>query len=127
MGRRLGVVKLGGRNASDEVLAVLDVEVFMLGVFVFREQLPAEQITVELAGARWIGGAQVSPATSSIHVGNSSALVLVRLPHAKDGSRRILQHRHPARFANIESVLQPSPANLAGAVGRIVRAGDRDI
>src|SRR5271166_3743600 len=105
MCRSFGVVKFRRWNASDEVFAVLNVQVVMLRIFVFREKVPAEQFAVEPAGALRIRRAQISPTQSSIHVGNAGALVFVGLPDAKHRASGVLQHGHSARLAYVEGLL----------------------
>ena len=51
-----------GRNATDEVLAVLDVPITVRGVFVFFHHAPTKQVGIELAGPRLIRRAQIGPA-----------------------------------------------------------------
>src|SRR5271157_836567 len=127
VGWSVGAVKFGGRDASDKMLAVLDVQVVVLGIFLFQDHLPAEKITVKLACALRIGRAQISPAQGSIHVGDTDSLVVLRLPNGKRGSSRILQDSHAARIANVEGVHAYRSTSFRGVLDCAVGARDRDV
>src|SRR5271157_4828172 len=119
VGRSLGAVEFGGRNASDEMLAVLDVQVVVLGIFLFGDYLPAEKITVKLAGALRIRRAQIGPAQGSIHMGDTDTLVLVRLPNANTAPvwscNTAMRPESPTSKASMCTVPPTSLARLAAS------------
>ena len=49
-----------GRNASDEVFAILDVQVTGL-VFLVGHDLPSEKGRIKISGALGVGRAQIGP------------------------------------------------------------------
>src|SRR5882757_3376218 len=101
MGRYSGLAILRWRNASDEIFAVLDVEIAGLVVFSGRN-LPAEQGGVEVARALYVGGAEIGPAQGAFNTCDSDAGILPGLPHAESCSGGILEHGHTAGFHHVE-------------------------
>src|ERR1035441_3195755 len=127
MRRRPKLTMRRRRNASYKMLAVLDVQIVMLGILVVAHDLPAEKVAVELAGALRVGRAQIGPAKRAINVRNAGALVLFWLPHAEHRSREILQHCHAAGSEDIEGVLKHRAAKVSSPFGRIIGAADHDV
>ncbi len=73
VGRHSGLAVLCGRYASDEVLAVLDVQVAR-GIFRVGKDLPSEEAGVKIGRALLIGRAEVSPAKRAVDLGDLDAL-----------------------------------------------------
>src|SRR6202521_5937292 len=91
-----------GRNASDKMLAVLDMQIAGR-IFWVRDQLPSEKAGVKVGGTFWVGRAQIGPAERAGDLGDSDSGALVGLPDAENRAGGILDDRHAASVHDVKS------------------------
>ena len=100
-----------GGNASDEMLAVLDVQVSGR-IFCVGGDLPSKKASIKIGSALCVGRAQIGPAERARDLRDSDSGALVCLPGAKYRAGRILDDRHPPGVHYVESWGQHFTAEL---------------
>src|SRR5262249_413572 len=118
MGGSAGPKIRGGRNAPDELLAVLDVPVVVSWVFVLPQDLPAEKTRVELAGASLVGRVEIAPAERAGGSRDAGAGIYGCLPDGKCSSGGVLNDGHAAGISDVKRSSEDLAAELGRTRGR---------
>jgi len=108
-----------GWNASDEVFAVLNMQIAGR-IFRVRDQLPSEKAGVKIRGSFRVGGTQIGPTERASDVGDSDAAVFLRRPETESRPGGVLHDRHPACVHDVKGWGK----NLAS---QLLRLGDGSV
>src|SRR4051794_39728559 len=101
MGWSIRVTLRSGRNATDELLMILDMQVAR-GILLSLNKAPVEELVIEPSGGGGIGSTQIGPAHRTVLVRNAHAFVLFGLPDGKNSSGWIGNNGHAADIHHVE-------------------------